>query len=77
MQSLVRGFRAEFASHIGRSCPLPRELPFHKLLDWDATAGRFTYDLAYADRQPDWTFPVLTGPSPNGGSHAQRAQLTA
>jgi hypothetical protein len=22
----------------------------------DATAGRFTYDLAYADKQPDWTY---------------------
>jgi len=55
MQSLVQGFQAEFASHVGRSCPLPRTLPFHKLLDWDAPAGRFAYDLAYADRQPDWT----------------------
>jgi NADH-quinone oxidoreductase subunit F len=57
MQSLVQGFQAEFASHVGRSCPLPRELPFHKLVDWDATAGRFAYDLAYADKQPDWTSP--------------------
>src|SRR5919106_6787806 len=57
MQSLVQGFREEFASHVGRSCPLPRALPFHKLVDWDATAGRFTYDLAYADKQPDWTYP--------------------
>jgi hypothetical protein len=56
LQSLVQGFQAEFASHIGRSCPLPRELPFHKLVDWDATAGRFTYDLAYAHKQPDWTY---------------------
>ena len=50
-------FGEEFANHIGRSCPLPRELPFHKLVDWGATAGRFAYDLAYADRQPDWTYP--------------------
>src|ERR687889_771152 len=41
MQSLVQAFQAEFASHVGRSCPLPRELPLHKLIDWDATAGRF------------------------------------
>ena len=54
---LVQGFQAEFGSHVGRSCPLPRELPFHKLVDWDATAGRFAYDLAYADKQPDWTYP--------------------
>jgi NADH-quinone oxidoreductase subunit F len=57
MQSLVQGFQAEFGSHIGRSCPLPRELPFHKIVDWDATAARFVYDLAYADKQPDWTSP--------------------
>jgi NADH:ubiquinone oxidoreductase subunit F (NADH-binding) len=56
MQSLVQAFREEFGSHVGRSCPLPRALPFHKLIDWDATAGRFTYDLAYADKQPDWTY---------------------
>jgi NADH-quinone oxidoreductase subunit F len=55
MQSLVQVFGEEFARHIGRSCPLPRELPFHKIVDWDATAARFAYDLAYADRQPDWT----------------------
>jgi hypothetical protein len=57
IQSLVQAFGEEVASHIGSSCPLPRELPFHKLLDWDATAGRFAYDLAYADWQPDWTSP--------------------
>jgi NADH-quinone oxidoreductase subunit F len=56
LQSLVQGFQAEFASHIGRSCPLPRELPFHKLVDWDAAAGRFAYDLAM-HKQPDWTYP--------------------
>ena len=57
MQSLVQAFGEEFASHIGSSCPLPRELPFHKLLDWDATAGRFAYDQAYAHKRPDWTSP--------------------
>jgi NADH-quinone oxidoreductase subunit F len=56
MQSLLQEFQAEFGSHVGRSCPLSRELPFHKIVDWDATAGRFTYDLTYADRQPDWTY---------------------
>src|SRR5215203_1563807 len=57
MQSLVQVFGEEFRSHLGRSCPLPRELPFHKLVDWDAAAARFAYDLAYADTQPDWTSP--------------------
>ena len=56
-QSLVQSFGEEFASHVGSSCPLPRELPFHKLVDWDAAAGRFTYVLAYADKQSDWTSP--------------------
>ena len=56
MQSLLQVFGEEFGSHVGGSCPLPRELPLHQLVDWDATAGRFVYDLAYADRQPDWTY---------------------
>ncbi len=56
MQSLVQVFGHEFASHVGRSCPLPRALPFHKIVDWDASAGRFAYDLAYATKQPDWTY---------------------
>ncbi|HEX6673723.1 MAG TPA: NADH-ubiquinone oxidoreductase-F iron-sulfur binding region domain-containing protein [Actinomycetes bacterium] len=56
MQSLVQVFGDEFRGHVGRSCPLPRELPFHKIVDWDATAGRFAYDLAFAQRQPDWTY---------------------
>jgi NADH-quinone oxidoreductase subunit F len=52
MQSLVQGFQAEFASHIaGRvRCPAS-SLP--QPVDWDATAARFAYDLAYADKQPD------------------------
>ena len=57
IQSLVQSFGDEFGSHVGRSCRLPRELPFHKLLDWDATAGRFAYDLAYAHKRPDWISP--------------------
>jgi NADH-quinone oxidoreductase subunit F len=56
MQSLVQAFQAEFAGHVGKPCPLPRELPLHKLVDWDAGAGRFSYDLAYTHKQPDWTY---------------------
>jgi NADH:ubiquinone oxidoreductase subunit F (NADH-binding) len=56
VQSLVQAFGDEFRRHVGRSCPLPRELPFHKVVDWDAAAGRFAYDLAYASKQPDWTY---------------------
>jgi NADH-quinone oxidoreductase subunit F len=56
MQSLVRAFGDELGRHAGTACPLPRELPLHKIVDWDAAAGRFAYDLAYADKQPDWTY---------------------
>jgi hypothetical protein len=69
------GFQAEFASHIGRSCPLPRELPFHKLVDWDAAAGRFAYDLAM-HKQPDWTYSSWRD-LPQRRVSAQRAQLMA
>src|SRR6266487_336729 len=58
MQSLVQVFSDEFTSHIGRPCPLPRALPFHKIVDWDASTGRFAYDLTYANKQPDWTGTV-------------------
>jgi len=37
---LVRAFGDEFGRHVGTPCPLPRELPFHKIVDWDAAAGR-------------------------------------
>jgi NADH-quinone oxidoreductase subunit F len=56
MQSLVQVFGDEFTGHLGRSCPRPRELPLHKIVDWDAAAGRFAYDPTYADKQPDWTY---------------------
>ena len=48
-------FGEEFRSHLGRSYPLPRELPFHKIVDWDATAGQFGCDSTYDQKQPDWT----------------------
>jgi NADH-quinone oxidoreductase subunit F len=56
MQSLVQVFAQEFGSHIGGSCPLPRELNLHKIVDWDQAAGRFLYDPTYANKQPDWTY---------------------
>ena len=46
-------FDEEFRSHLGRSCPRPRQLPFHKIVDWDATARRFAYDPTYDQKQPD------------------------
>jgi hypothetical protein len=56
VQSVVQVFADEFRGHVGASCPSPRELPFHKIVDWDPKARRFTYDHAYARKQPDWTY---------------------
>jgi NADH-quinone oxidoreductase subunit F len=56
MQSLVQVFGEEFRSHVGGGCPLPRELAFHKIVDWDPVAGRFLYDETYASKRSDWTF---------------------
>lgn len=56
VQSVVQLFADEFADHIGASCPRPRRLPFHKIVDWDPEAHRFSYDVAYAGKQPDWTY---------------------
>jgi NADH-quinone oxidoreductase subunit F len=55
MQSVVQVFGDEFRAHLGSPCPLPRDLTFHKIAGWDATARAFRYDAAYAARQPDWT----------------------
>ncbi len=55
IQSLVQVFGDEFRAHLGTSCPLPRDLNFHKIVDWDAATNRFRYDLTYAGKQPDWT----------------------
>lgn len=56
MQSLVQVFGDEFLAHLGTTCPLPRDLTFHKIVDWDAETSRFRYDLAYAGKQADWTY---------------------
>ncbi len=56
MQSVVQVFGDEFRSHVDGVCPLPRKLAFHKIVDWDATTGRFLYDETYASKQPDWTY---------------------
>ena len=54
IQSLVQVFGDDFRRHSGGACPFPRELAFHKIVDWDATTERFIYDEAYGSRQPDW-----------------------
>jgi NADH:ubiquinone oxidoreductase subunit F (NADH-binding) len=56
IQSLVQVFSEEFREHVGRACPLPRELTFAKIVDWDQPAERFVYDLDYAAKRPDWSF---------------------
>jgi NADH-quinone oxidoreductase subunit F len=56
VQSVVQVFAEEFHRHVGGTCPLPRELIFHKIVDWHAAAGRFLYDEAYASKRSDWTY---------------------
>jgi NADH-quinone oxidoreductase subunit F len=56
VQSLVQVFAEEFRSHLGGSCPLPREITFHKIVDWHPAERRFVYDRSYASKQPDWTY---------------------
>ena len=56
IQSLVQVFGDDFRRHAGGACPFPRELAFHKIVDWDATTERFIYDEGYATKQPDWTY---------------------
>jgi NADH:ubiquinone oxidoreductase subunit F (NADH-binding) len=56
MQSLFQTFGKEFAAHLGRACPLPRELTLPKIIGYDEQAGRFTYDDRYHLKQPDWTY---------------------
>jgi hypothetical protein len=53
---LGAGLADELLAHVGIPCPLPRNLPFHKIVAWEPTINRFRYDPTYADKQPDWTF---------------------
>jgi NADH-quinone oxidoreductase subunit F len=56
VQSLVKQFIGEFAAHIESGCPLPREIPLPKLIDFDEANGRFVYDQRYPLKRPDWTY---------------------
>jgi NADH:ubiquinone oxidoreductase subunit F (NADH-binding) len=58
MQSLFQTFGEEFAAHVGRTCPLPRDLILPKIVSLDEGAGRFVYDERYPLKQPDWTYSV-------------------
>jgi NADH-quinone oxidoreductase subunit F len=52
--SLLQAFPDEFRDHLGRGCPLPRQLPVPKVLDLQD--GRVTYDEAFWRKRPDWTY---------------------
>jgi NADH:ubiquinone oxidoreductase subunit F (NADH-binding) len=56
VRSAVTAFRDEFAAHLGKPCPLPRDLPVPKLADYDETTRQFTYDERYRRKRPDWTY---------------------
>ena len=56
IQSLVQVFSDEFRSHLTTPCDRPRELVFHKIVDWDPAGERFVYDETYERKQPDWTY---------------------
>jgi len=56
VQGAIRLFEEEFVAHLGRPCPLPRELPLPKLTDIDDRTGRFVYDDRYHLKRPNWTY---------------------
>jgi NADH-quinone oxidoreductase subunit F len=55
-QSAIQVFGSEFAEHLGRACPRPRDLPVPKIVDFDEVAGDFRFDERYRFKQPDWTY---------------------
>jgi NADH-quinone oxidoreductase subunit F len=56
VRSAVEAFGDEFRAHLGRPCPLPRDLPVPKLVDYDEASCRFRYDDRYRRKQPDWSY---------------------
>jgi NADH-quinone oxidoreductase subunit F len=55
-QSAIQVFGSEFAEHLGRACPRPRDLRIPKIVDFDERAGDFVYDERYRLKRPDWTY---------------------
>jgi NADH-quinone oxidoreductase subunit F len=55
-QSAVHVFGPEFAEHLGRACPRPRDIPVPKIVDFDEQEGEFLYDELYRRKRPDWTY---------------------
>jgi NADH:ubiquinone oxidoreductase subunit F (NADH-binding) len=56
VSSAIRTFESEFRDHLGRACPLPRELRFPKFLDYDPYTTSFSYDTRYHLKRPDWSY---------------------
>jgi NADH:ubiquinone oxidoreductase subunit F (NADH-binding) len=54
--SALEAFGDEFTAHLGRPCPLPRDLPVPKIVDFDEATGRFSYDERYRLKRLDWTY---------------------
>jgi hypothetical protein len=54
----LMSFADEFGHHLGRPCPLPRDLPVPKFTDFDEVTHRFRYDERYRLKRPDWTYPA-------------------
>jgi NADH:ubiquinone oxidoreductase subunit F (NADH-binding) len=55
-QSAIQVFGHEFADHLGRGCPSPRDLPVPKIVDFDERGGGFLLDERYRLKRPDWTY---------------------
>lgn len=55
-QSVLRSFAEEIRAHLGSACPLPRDLPVPKVVDFDPQMHRFAFDERYALKRPDWTY---------------------
>jgi NADH-quinone oxidoreductase subunit F len=56
VQSAIQTFGREFADHLGRGCPRPRDIQLPKMRDFDDTTETFAYDERYRLKQPDWTY---------------------
>jgi hypothetical protein len=54
MQVSIPGVRRGVPQPSREVVSAARQLPFHKIVDWDATAGRFAYDPTYDQKQPDF-----------------------
>jgi NADH:ubiquinone oxidoreductase subunit F (NADH-binding) len=49
-------FDEEIRAHLDAKCPAGRDMAFPKIVDYDQTLGRFTFDDRYRHKRPDWTY---------------------